>query len=248
MQTLTPDISGKDPYHAFPLATPLRTLLPVFASGLHKMALTTTSTTPPRVLTDLAVIEHLVSLDGSSQPIIFKLPITSSAASFPLHPLISLSGTASVLDAMQVMSMNGLSALGVLSGPGSLRDAKASRRQSSSGSSSSSSGAIMFRSSSSGAIITSPLVSPAQEMLNSPFDALGTGMGMGELKSVVTVKQCTRVVVPSEGKQVLGMGLEDMVKMAQYVEEAGQDRGEERVPGELPDQYKAKARSTYCTV
>jgi hypothetical protein len=54
---------------------------------------------------------------------------------------------------------------------------------------------------------------------------------MGTLASVVTVKECTRVVVPSEGKQILGMGLEEMVKKVQYVEAAGQDRGEERKPG-----------------
>lgn len=43
--------------------------------------------------------------------------------------------------------------------------------------------------------------------------------------------------MPSEGKQVLGMGLEEMVKKVQYVEEAGQDRGEERVPGKLPHPF-----------
>lgn len=180
-----------------------------------------------------------MALPLSDQPTIFKLPVTSTSAAFPLHPLISLPGTASVLDAMQVMSINGLSALGVLSGPGSVGGRESARRQSS-GSSGSSSGALMFRSSSSGrkelsalqqqsAISTSPLVSPSIEMLASPFDQLG----MGGLMSVVTVKECTRVVVPSEGKQVLGMGLEEMVKTVQYVEAAGQDRGEERVPGEL---------------
>lgn len=221
------DISGKNPYHAVPISSSLRTVLPLFASGLHKVALTSTSTPtePPRVITDLSVIEHLASLPASDQPLIFQSPITSPSTAFPLHPLISLPGTASVLDAMQVMSINGLSALGVLSGAGLLRE-RSDRRQSS-GSSGSSSGGLVFRSSSSTALSGSPLVSPVQEMA-SPFDT----MGMGDLVSVVTVKQCARLVVPSEGKQALGLGLEEMVKQVQYVEEAGLDRGEERVSGE----------------
>lgn len=147
----------------------------MFASGLHKIALTsTTSSEPPTILTDLAVIEHLVALPTSDQPTIFRLAVTSPSAAFPLHPLISLPGRASVLDAMQVMSINGLSALGVLSGPGSVRGRQNPRRQSS-GSSGSSSGALMFRSSSAGRqeFNVSPLVSPSKETMASPFENLG---------------------------------------------------------------------------
>jgi hypothetical protein len=54
----------------------------------------------------------------------------------------------------------------------------------------------------------------------------------GELVSVITVRECATLVVPSQGKQVLGMGLEDMVKGLQVVEEGGRDRGEDRMPGE----------------
>lgn len=96
----------------------------------------------------------------------------------PLHPLVSLPATSSVLDAMQVMSLNGLSALGVVTGNGE-RDGE-----------------------------------------------------LCALSGVVTAADCARLVVPSEGKQALGMGLGDMCKNVLMGHPEGRDRGEERVPGE----------------
>jgi CBS domain-containing protein len=236
-----PDISGKNPSTSYPSTSTLRTLLPLFASGLHRIALSRPYE-DPLVLTDVAVIEHLVSLKHDEQPPLFELAVTAPSAGFPLHPLISLPGTASVLDAMQVMSLNGLSGLGVLSGSGS--SARARRESSgSSGSGSSSSGYVgwnVHRTMSSSALTASPAVSPAADLLANPFDMYGGVNGpaseSGQLMSVVTAEECTRVVVPSEGKQVLGMGLGEMVRKVQYVEAAGRERGEERVPGMPIDQ------------
>lgn len=114
-------------------------------------------------------------------------PVSTLAAS----PAISLSGSASVLDAMQVMSIQGLGALGVL---------RARNGSDSSGSS----------------VTSSP----------DPFDLVLSQ----ELLSVVTCRDCASLVVPSEGKKVLGMTLEDLVKGLQVSELAGQARGEERFP------------------
>lgn len=241
------DISGKNPYTSYPASTSLRSLLPLFASGLHRIALTRADA-DPLVLADITVIEHLVSLKPAQQPPLFELAVTAPSAGFPLHPLISLPGTASVLDAMQVMSLNGLSGLGVLSGSGSgSSNSSRARRDSSGSSGSSNSGYVgggvgwnpVHRSVSSSALTASPAVSPAADLLPmpNPFEVHGgaygslSGMEAGQLMSVVTAEECTRVVVPSEGKQVLGMGLGEMVRKVQYVEAAGRERGEERVPG-----------------
>lgn len=237
---LTPvDISQKDPYHCFNSDTTLRTALPLFASGVHRIAVSarpdpsgSASPQPPRILTDLALLEHLVSLPAAAQPTILTLPVSSPAITFPLHPLVSLPGTASVLDAMQVMSLNGLSALGVLSGSGSAR----SRRESS-GSSASSTGSFVARRDSTShlPVTSSPMLMPLSPSVEapSPLESSDSAPGGGGLFSIVTAQDCARLVVPSEGKQVLGMGLEQMVKGMQYVEEAGRERGEERVPGGL---------------
>jgi hypothetical protein len=53
--------------------------------------------------------------------------------------------------------------------------------------------------------------------------------GQGELVHVVTVRDCARLVVPSEGKKALGMGLEEMGRMVQR-DGDWYERGEERVP------------------
>lgn len=68
------------------------------------------------------------------------------------------------------------------------------------------------------------------DVVSSPLDSVAN---TGELLSVVTARDCTTLVVPSEGKQVLGMGLQQMVKNMQVVEHAGKSWGEERVPGML---------------
>jgi len=212
----TPDLSQKNPYHSLPLSAPVRSLLPLFASGCHRIALTSNDT--PRILTSALLLEHLISLSPSLIPTALKSRIANSK--LPLHALVSLPGSASVLDAMQVMSTEGLSALGVLSGTGRVR-------RESSGSSSSQSGSNY------GALTASPMLiplgSPAVNMDVSPLDSAG---GSGELVSIVTARECASLVVPSEGKQILGMGLEQMVKALQVVEEGGTNRGEERVPGE----------------
>lgn len=132
------------------------------------------------------VLRYLVS---NHQLADFSQPISTLYSS----PTVSLPGSASVLDAMQVMSLQGLGALGVTR----TRDGS---------------------NSSSGSSVTS---SP------DPFDVI---LGNSELLSVVTCRDCASLVVPSEGKRVLGMMLEDMVKGLQVSEIAGQARGEERFP------------------
>ncbi|KAK4686626.1 hypothetical protein P7C73_g3496, partial [Tremellales sp. Uapishka_1] len=217
------DISQKDPYHSFPSDTPLSTLLPLFASGVHRVAIIPTPSASPAILTSSALIEHLLSLPPTIMPSTFNLPVSSCSLNMPLHPLISLPGTASVLDAMQVMSFNGLSALGVLSGSGSSSSRDRVRRESSGSSNSSSASGPP-------AILTSSpslLPSAGLELTLTPSPSDG---GYGELVSVVTVKDCARIVVPSEGKQVLGMGLERMGKGMQVIEDGGRERGEERIP------------------
>jgi hypothetical protein len=78
-----------------------------------------------------------------------------------------------------------------------------------------------------GLLTASPMLLP----LDSPSLDISLGREDGDLISVVDVRQCASLVVPSEGKQVLGMGLAQMVKALHIVEEAGQYRGEERMPG-----------------
>jgi hypothetical protein len=53
----------------------------------------------------------------------------------------------------------------------------------------------------------------------------------GELINVITAEMCGRLVVPSQGREALGMGLGEATKRLQVIECAGQERGEERVPG-----------------
>ena len=235
-----PDISQKNPYHSFPETTPFKTLLPLFSSGLHRIAIASASG-HPRILSDKAVLDYITSLPIDVQPPILNLSVSSSCLSTPLHALISLPGTASVLDAMQIMSLRGLSALGVLSGSGS---SARSRRESSgsSGSSSSNSNSLSsLKRDTSGTALSNLTASPMMIPLASPslgegqaLDGVGVGLGHGELIAVVSARECTRLVIPSQGKQVLGMGLEEMVKGMQYAEEAGADRGEERVPSTCP--------------
>lgn len=214
------DISQKDPYHALPTETPVRTLLPLFASGLHRIAITSSGS--PQILTAAMLLEHLISLPPGLVPPSFSLAITSPALDLPLNPFISLSGTASVLDAMQVMSGQGMSALGVLSGAGSV--SSRDRRESSGSSSSSASREPLQPLPLTSSPTLLPTLSPGLEVMSSPLDA-------GELMSVVTTQDCTTLVVPSEGKQVLGMGLGQMVKGLQVVEDGGKTRGEEKMPG-----------------
>jgi hypothetical protein len=89
--------------------------------------------------------------------------------------------------------------------------------------------------SSSQVFATSPGPSSPGFELPSPFDtssAMGMGAGQrAELSGVITVEDCARLVVPSEGKQALGMGLEQAIKSMHLAEHAGQERGEERVLG-----------------
>jgi hypothetical protein len=49
--------------------------------------------------------------------------------------------------------------------------------------------------------------------------------------SIITAEGCGRLVVPSQGREALGMGLGEATKSLQVIEHAGQARGEERVPG-----------------
>ena len=224
------DISEKDPYHAFPAETPLRTLLPLFASGLHRIAVTSIDSVP-QILTDASLLEYLISLPSNLVPHSFSLAVTSPSLNLPLHPFLSLSGNASVLDAMQVMSTLGLSALGVLSGPGSNASSHG-HRESSGSNSSSNSGSVMPSTLSPPNPLTSsplliPSLSPGLDVTASPLDSV---VSAGELMSFVTARDCTTLVVPSEGKQVLGMVLQQMIKGIQVVEHAGKTRGEEKMP------------------
>lgn len=144
-------------------------MLPLFASGIHRVVI---SGETPHILTASVLLAHLTR----KPPPLFRMPL--SEVDLPLHQLVSLPQTATVLDAMQVMSLDGLSALGVTTGD------------------------------------------PDRE---------------GELSSlvgVVTTNDCAKVVVPSEGKLALEMGLADMCKgvLSEY---PGGDLGEERVPGKL---------------
>ena len=238
------DISEKNPLHTADPSSTLRTVLPFFASGIHRVLVLSS---PPRVLSASGVLEHLATLP--SPPIYFSRTFLSPTLHLPFHPLVSLSGTSSVLDAMQVMSLNGLSALGVLSqGSGSSyrhrRGGSASSGSSGSASTSLSnpaqtgsntttrgSGSFSSHHRSGSQVFThSPSLlatSPSIE-LPSPFD----GLGGPELVNIITVETCARLVVPSEGKQALGMGLEQATKVMQVIEHAGQTRGEERVPGQ----------------
>ena len=172
------------------------------------------------------LLEHLISLPADLIPPVFHLAVTSPSVDLPLHPLISLPGTASVLDAMQVMSAQGMSALGVLSGSGNA----GGRSSRGSSGSSSGSGQMQLSQPSQSDLSSSPLLmpkfSPGLEVTGLRLDSLAS-----DLISVVTAQDCTVLVVPSEGKQVLGMGLEQMVKGLQIVEPAGKTRGEERMPG-----------------
>jgi hypothetical protein len=68
-------------------------------------------------------------------------------------------------------------------------------------------------------------VSPGLE-LPSPFES------SGELINIITAEGCGRLVVPSQGREALGMGLGEATKKLQVIEYAGQERGEERVPGQ----------------
>ncbi|EIW69478.1 hypothetical protein TREMEDRAFT_62339 [Tremella mesenterica DSM 1558] len=208
------DISQKNPYHSFSPDTILRNLLPLFASGLHRIAIVMDKETP-WILDDTMILKYLTS---SQTPSILNLPVSSSSLHLALQPLISLPGTASVLDAMQVMSLNGLAALGVLSGSGNGN----TRRDSFS--SNPSSGGISRSSSIS--LSTSPMLVPASPEHLSPIDSGCPG----DLLSVISVEDCTRLVIPSEGKKVLGMGLEQLVKKIQVKENAGLERGEDKVP------------------
>lgn len=153
---------------------------------MHRVAI------PPLVLTETSLLQYLLTRHALSD---FNLPVSHPSLGLSLSPVVSLPGSATVLDAMQVMSVQGLGALGVIIDRNS---------RSTSNSSSSSS------------VTSSP----------DPFETIG----LNDLLSVVTARDCTSVVVPSEGKQALGMGLELMVKGLQIQEPAGQARGEERFP------------------
>lgn len=226
------DISEKNPIHTVDPSAGVRHVLPLLASGIHRVLV---QTNPPSILSASAVLEHLAT--SQSPPAYFHRTFLSPSLDLPLHPLVSLSGSSSVLDAMQVMSLNGISALGVLSGS-SGSSIRHRRGGSASSGSSGSAGGPVHRSSGSFSVQRSPsqvftsspsmlpATSPGLE-LPSPFEGL-TGP---ELVNVITAETCARLVVPSEGKQALGMGLEQATKTMQVIEHAGQARGEERVPG-----------------
>lgn len=129
---------------------------------------------PPTILSDAALLAHL----SRKPPPLFRRQL--SDVDLPLHQLISLPHTATVLDAMQVMSINGLSAIGV--------------------------------------VIADPKSDPERES------------ELGALIGVVTVTDCSKIVVPSEGKQALAVSLGEMCKNVQK-DHKGMERGEERVPG-----------------
>ncbi|WWD15935.1 hypothetical protein CI109_100359 [Kwoniella shandongensis] len=179
---------------------PVSSFLRLFGSGVHRIAVTGFDS--PCILTHATLLHHLLSLPSDRVPAAFMLQVTAGSLGLPLRPLISLPGTASVLDAMQVMSVHGRRALGVLAGQSSH-----SRR--------------FRRSSSSGSDVPSP---QATSPMLSPVDA------PDELVSIVRSRECAALVIPSEGKQVLAMSLEEMVKNLQVREEGGRDRGEERMP------------------
>nr|XP_031862783.1 uncharacterized protein CI109_001795 [Kwoniella shandongensis]KAA5529855.1 hypothetical protein CI109_001795 [Kwoniella shandongensis] len=194
------NISGKNPYHEVTADAPVSSFLRLFGSGVHRIAVTGFDS--PCILTHATLLHHLLSLPSDRVPAAFMLQVTAGSLGLPLRPLISLPGTASVLDAMQVMSVHGRRALGVLAGQSSH-----SRR--------------FRRSSSSGSDVPSP---QATSPMLSPVDA------PDELVSIVRSRECAALVIPSEGKQVLAMSLEEMVKNLQVREEGGRDRGEERMP------------------
>ena len=169
-------MSQKSPFYTFPSTTPLRTLLPIFASGVHRVAIDQT------VLTETLLLQHIIAQHNLPD---MSLPISHPALGLALSAVVCLYGAASVLDAMQVMSLRGLGALGVTT-----------RHRSGSSSSNSS----------------------------------NSSDSESDLCSVITARDCTSLVVPSEGKEVLGESLAHIVKTLQQGETAGQARGEERFP------------------
>lgn len=68
------------------------------------------SSEPPAILTATALLAYLTR----KPPPMLRMPL--SEVDLPLHQLVSLPANASVLDAMQVMSLSGLNALGVVTG------------------------------------------------------------------------------------------------------------------------------------
>lgn len=178
---------------------------------------------------------------------------------------------------MQIMSVHGLSALGVLSTSPSSSFSRTQHQRagsSSSGSSASTGTNPLSRTrtsslnhghgyarrtgsfnqhskSSSQVFATSPGPSSPGFELPSPFDtssAMGMGVGQrAELAGVITVEDCARLVVPSEGKQALGMGLEQAIKSMHLAEHAGQERGEERVLGRFTCLTIRPGRISLCS-
>ncbi|WVQ98756.1 hypothetical protein IAU59_005887 [Kwoniella sp. CBS 9459] len=195
------NISGKNPFHSVPHNTALRSALRLFAKGVHRIAVTDhTVTEQLGVLSHTTLLRYLLSLPGNCVPAAFQGKLESRELGLSLHPLISLEATATVLDAMQTMSIHGLRALGVM-------DCQIGyRRDSTPGSDSSSS------------YSASPRLMASDDESD------------GNLVSIVRDQDCALLVVPSVGKEALAMSLADMTRMVEQTEEAGNQRGEERVP------------------
>ena len=199
---------------SYPSHTTLRTLLPIFASGVHRIALTHDGSPDLHVLTDLALLQYLVRLPNPPSDLLF----TVTEAQTPLNPLICLPASASVLDAMQIMSLNGLTGLGVLSGAGLSRSRSRTSTNSQSPTSDSSSSSKGRASPMQAMPTMSPVLMPVREE--------------SDLLSVVTVQDCAKMVIPSQGREVLSMGLDELVRAVQVNETGGRERGEEKLPGE----------------
>ncbi|OCF41325.1 hypothetical protein I317_04897 [Kwoniella heveanensis CBS 569] len=197
------NVSGKNPHHSVPHDTTLRAIIQLFAKGVHWIAVTGPAA-DLRVLSHTTLLRHLLSLPDDSCPAAFKAQLDSRALGLPLHSLISLESSATVLDAMQTMSLCGVHALGVISG-----------------------GQIGFRrdnATMTGNETSSYTSSPLLMAIDDDSD--------GNLIHIVRAQDCAMLVVPSVGKEALAMTLADMTKMVEQMEEAGSQRGEDRVPGE----------------
>ncbi|OCF35475.1 hypothetical protein I316_03027 [Kwoniella heveanensis BCC8398] len=197
------NVSGKNPHHSVPHDTTLRAIIQLFAKGVHWIAVTGPAA-DLRVLSHTTLLRHLLSLPDDSCPAAFKAQLDSRALGLPLHSLISLESSATVLDAMQTMSICGVHALGVISG-----------------------GQIGFRrdnATMTGNETSSYTSSPLLMAIDDDSD--------GNLIHIVRAQDCAMLVVPSVGKEALAMTLADMTKMVEQMEEAGSQRGEDRVPGE----------------
>ncbi|WWC90005.1 uncharacterized protein L201_004935 [Kwoniella dendrophila CBS 6074] len=103
------NISGKNPCHLISQDTPLRSFIRLFSTGVHRVAIEGGG-----VLSHDMVLRYLVSLSEDQIPSVLQSQIASKAFRLSLKPLISISSTATILDAMHIMNRDGLRVLGVL--------------------------------------------------------------------------------------------------------------------------------------